>query len=62
MNDEIKMTTEHEEHLNSLSESGVNNAFEATNSLMKEFPGMKRSQALGILKQWVKKIQREAMQ
>lgn len=60
--DEIKMTLEHESHLDSMSDAGITNAFEATNSLMAEFPELKKSQAIGILKQWVELQQLKAMQ
>lgn len=62
MTPDVAMTPEHEEHLNNLSDAGETNALVATNSLMKQFPELKKSQAVGILKQWVEKVQREAMQ
>lgn len=61
MNDEIKMTPEQEDHLDSLSNSGVQNVFEATNSLMKEFD-LKKPEAAAIVKLYADKKQQEAMQ
>ena len=61
MNDEVKMTPEQEEHLDSLSNSGVQNFIEATNSLMREFE-LKKPEAAAIVKLYADKKQQEAMQ
>lgn len=59
--DEVKMTPEQEDHLDSLSESGIQNFIEATNSLMKEFD-LKKQEAAAIVKLYAEKKQQEAMQ
>lgn len=61
MNDEIKLIPEHEDHLESLSQSGVQNIIQATNSLMKEFD-LKKPEAAAIVKLYADKKQQEAMQ
>lgn len=61
MNDEVKITTEQEAHLDSLSESGVQNPLEAQNSLIREFD-LKKQEAAAIVKLYAEKKQREAMQ
>ena len=61
MNDEIKMTPEQEEYLNSLAESGIQNPFEAQNGLVREFD-LKKQEAAAIVKLYAEKRQQEAMQ
>lgn len=62
MTDEIKMTEDHESYLDGVRDSGVMNMFEASAALMQEFPELSKKEAQSVLKQWMEKKNREAMQ
>lgn len=57
----MKMTQEHEEYLDNLRDSGVVNMFEATASMLQQFPELTKKEAQEILKVWMEKKQAESM-